>query len=271
MGGRATLPGGAFYHASKYAVEAFSDALRMEVAQFGIEVVLIEPGPVKTPWNDTAAGSLGERGQRLRNRSLRGLQGRGRCLLLPGDQRPAGPARLRCAGHRQGHHPGGHRSAAAHPLSDQPGRQERGDAEPAAARPRLRRGHPPPVRAARLILSPADAAYPGRPGLPAPARIPDRPGLRPTRLPADPAFPGRPFTSRSPSARTREASPWLPTAGPAATGQREGGPNGGDARDRGGRRVAARFLLVRRGDQAHYHGGPVPRLPGRGWAARDQR
>ena len=60
MGGRATLPGGAFYHASKYAVEAFSDALRMEVAQFGIEVVLIEPGPVKTPWNDVAAGSLGD-------------------------------------------------------------------------------------------------------------------------------------------------------------------------------------------------------------------
>ena len=60
MGGRATLPGGAFYHASKYAVEAFSDALRMEVAQFGIEVVLIEPGPVQTPWNDVAAGSLGD-------------------------------------------------------------------------------------------------------------------------------------------------------------------------------------------------------------------
>src|SRR6266513_707070 len=60
MGGRITLPGGAFYHASKYAVEALSDALRMEVAQFGIEVVLIEPGPVKTPWNDTAAGSLGD-------------------------------------------------------------------------------------------------------------------------------------------------------------------------------------------------------------------
>jgi NADP-dependent 3-hydroxy acid dehydrogenase YdfG len=58
MGGRATLPGGAFYHASKYAVEAFSDALRMEVAQFGIEVVLIEPGPVKTPWNEVAASSM---------------------------------------------------------------------------------------------------------------------------------------------------------------------------------------------------------------------
>jgi short-subunit dehydrogenase len=58
MGGRATLPGGAFYHASKYAVEALSDALRMEVAQFGIDVILIEPGPVNTPWNDVAAASL---------------------------------------------------------------------------------------------------------------------------------------------------------------------------------------------------------------------
>jgi short-subunit dehydrogenase len=58
MGGRATLPGGAFYHASKYAVEAISDALRMEVAQFGIDVVLIEPGPVDTPWNQVAADSL---------------------------------------------------------------------------------------------------------------------------------------------------------------------------------------------------------------------
>ena len=58
MGGRATLPGGAFYHASKYAIEAISDALRMEVAEFGIDVVLIEPGPVNTPWNDVAAASL---------------------------------------------------------------------------------------------------------------------------------------------------------------------------------------------------------------------
>jgi short-subunit dehydrogenase len=62
MGGRITLPGGAFYHASKYAVEALSNALRMEVAQFGIDVVLIEPGPVKTPWNDVAAASLSATG-----------------------------------------------------------------------------------------------------------------------------------------------------------------------------------------------------------------
>ena len=58
MGGRTTLPGGAFYHTSKYAVEAMSDALRVEVAPFGIDVVLIEPGPVKTPWVDTAAASV---------------------------------------------------------------------------------------------------------------------------------------------------------------------------------------------------------------------
>jgi NADP-dependent 3-hydroxy acid dehydrogenase YdfG len=134
MGGRATLPGGAFYHASKYAVEAFSDALRMEVAQFGIEVVLIEPGPVQTPWNDVAAGSLGDGSQRIRRRPLRGLQGRGRCLVHQGLERPPVAARVRCAGHRHGHHPGGHRPAAAHALSDQPGRQECGGDEPAAAR-----------------------------------------------------------------------------------------------------------------------------------------
>ncbi len=54
MGGRTTLPGGGFYHASKYAVEAISDALRIEVRRFGIDVVLIEPGVVRTPWADVA-------------------------------------------------------------------------------------------------------------------------------------------------------------------------------------------------------------------------
>lgn len=48
MGGRLTFPGGAFYHASKHALEAFSDTLRFEVAGFGIRVVLVEPGPVRS-------------------------------------------------------------------------------------------------------------------------------------------------------------------------------------------------------------------------------
>jgi NAD(P)-dependent dehydrogenase (short-subunit alcohol dehydrogenase family) len=58
MGGRVTLPGGAFYHASKYAVEAISNALRFELAPFGVNVVVVEPGPVDTPWNDVAAKSI---------------------------------------------------------------------------------------------------------------------------------------------------------------------------------------------------------------------
>jgi NAD(P)-dependent dehydrogenase (short-subunit alcohol dehydrogenase family) len=59
MGGRLTLPGGGLYHASKYAVEALSDALRFEVRPFGIDVIVIEPGPVKTRFGDTAIGSIG--------------------------------------------------------------------------------------------------------------------------------------------------------------------------------------------------------------------
>lgn len=54
MGGRFTMPGGAFYHASKHALEAISDALRFEVAGFGVHVSLVEPGPVITEWVDTA-------------------------------------------------------------------------------------------------------------------------------------------------------------------------------------------------------------------------
>jgi NAD(P)-dependent dehydrogenase (short-subunit alcohol dehydrogenase family) len=58
MGGKLTLPGGGFYHATKHAVEALSDALRFEVQGFGIDVVVIEPGPVKTRFGDTAVGSI---------------------------------------------------------------------------------------------------------------------------------------------------------------------------------------------------------------------
>jgi NAD(P)-dependent dehydrogenase (short-subunit alcohol dehydrogenase family) len=48
-GGEFTFPLGGAYHASKYALEAISDALRFEVAPFGIVVVLIQPSPVHTP------------------------------------------------------------------------------------------------------------------------------------------------------------------------------------------------------------------------------
>ncbi len=58
MGGRLTLPGGGSYHATKHAVEALSDALRFEVAPFGVQVVVIEPGPVATAFGDTAVRTL---------------------------------------------------------------------------------------------------------------------------------------------------------------------------------------------------------------------
>ena len=60
MGGHFTAYFGAWYHATKYALEAFSDALRMETRPFGIRVVLIEPGAIKTPWGDIAADHLEE-------------------------------------------------------------------------------------------------------------------------------------------------------------------------------------------------------------------
>jgi NADP-dependent 3-hydroxy acid dehydrogenase YdfG len=58
MGGRLTFPGGGIYHATKYAVEAISDALRFEVRGFGVDVVLIEPGLIVTNFGEVAAGSV---------------------------------------------------------------------------------------------------------------------------------------------------------------------------------------------------------------------
>ena len=58
MGGRLTFPGGGYYHASKYAVEALTDALRFEVAGFGIDTILIEPGLIRSRFGETAATSI---------------------------------------------------------------------------------------------------------------------------------------------------------------------------------------------------------------------
>jgi short-subunit dehydrogenase len=58
MGGKLTFPGGGVYHATKYAVEAISDAMRFEVKGFGVDVVLIEPGLIKTEFARAAVGAL---------------------------------------------------------------------------------------------------------------------------------------------------------------------------------------------------------------------
>ena len=58
MGGRLTFPGGGWYHASKHAVEALSDALRFEVRGFGIDVVVVQPGLIRTGFAEAAVGSI---------------------------------------------------------------------------------------------------------------------------------------------------------------------------------------------------------------------
>jgi NAD(P)-dependent dehydrogenase (short-subunit alcohol dehydrogenase family) len=58
MGGRFTFPFFGAYHATKYAVEAMSDALRNELAPLGVDVVLIEPGVIKSNFSDRSRASI---------------------------------------------------------------------------------------------------------------------------------------------------------------------------------------------------------------------
>lgn len=61
MGGKVYTPFGAWYHATKYALEGWSDCLRMELKNFGIHVILIEPGVIKTEFQDVMMESSVER------------------------------------------------------------------------------------------------------------------------------------------------------------------------------------------------------------------
>ena len=58
IGGKLGEPHGVWYHATKFAVEGLSDSLRMELKQFGINVVVIEPGAIKTEWAGIARENL---------------------------------------------------------------------------------------------------------------------------------------------------------------------------------------------------------------------
>src|SRR3954447_4864619 len=57
MGANFVFPGGGIYHATKYAVNAMSDALRFEVKGFGVDVVIIQPGLITTEFGETAAAA----------------------------------------------------------------------------------------------------------------------------------------------------------------------------------------------------------------------
>jgi short-subunit dehydrogenase len=60
IAGRFVTPGAGWYGASKFAVEALSDALRLELHQFGIKVVIIEPGLIATHFETVAGQSMAD-------------------------------------------------------------------------------------------------------------------------------------------------------------------------------------------------------------------
>lgn len=61
IGGRFGEPLGAWYHTSKFAVEGFSESLRLELAPFGVSVIVIRPGTIRTEWDAQALDSAAER------------------------------------------------------------------------------------------------------------------------------------------------------------------------------------------------------------------
>jgi NAD(P)-dependent dehydrogenase (short-subunit alcohol dehydrogenase family) len=71
MGGRFTFPGGGLYHASKHAIEALSDALRFEVKSFGVDVIVIQPGLIRTGFSAAVVSGLDGASRRLRASSCR--------------------------------------------------------------------------------------------------------------------------------------------------------------------------------------------------------
>ncbi len=62
IGGKMTFPGGGLYHATKYSVEALSDAMRFELRGFGVDVILVEPGLIVTNFAQTAGAAAHESG-----------------------------------------------------------------------------------------------------------------------------------------------------------------------------------------------------------------
>ena len=150
IGGKFYEPLGAWYHATKFAVEGFSDSLRLELAPFGIHVVIVEPGPIITEWNTIARDSLVEtsRGGAYEERSLA-------CPPDNGARRHRLGRQLARRG-RQEDRVGRHRSTPEDPLPGRQGCRLARAGPPGDARPRLRRDgqHAVPLAelAHRLVL-----------------------------------------------------------------------------------------------------------------------
>ena len=106
MGGTLTFPGGGIYHATKYAVEAISDAMRFEVKGFGVDVVLIQPGLITSDFATAAVGALntGTTGDGPYAELQPGGRGGHGRRVRGSDRQARGPAR----GGRQGDRAGDH-------------------------------------------------------------------------------------------------------------------------------------------------------------------
>jgi NAD(P)-dependent dehydrogenase (short-subunit alcohol dehydrogenase family) len=70
MGGRIWMPIGGWYHATKHAVEVLSDALRVETRPFGVRVVVVQPGSIKSEWAGIAADNLLQHSEGTAYRSM---------------------------------------------------------------------------------------------------------------------------------------------------------------------------------------------------------
>lgn len=85
IGGKFATPLGGWYHASKFALEGYSDALRLEVRPFGIDVVVIEPGGIASEWS----GIAGNEAERISGAgAYRGLVAKFKGMQSGGRQMP---------------------------------------------------------------------------------------------------------------------------------------------------------------------------------------
>ena len=130
-------PFGAWYHATKFAVDGFSDSLRVELRPFGIDVVLSHPAGIITEWNEIARNSLVER-------SKDGVYAASAVKAAKAMESVDNPRQIeRARGRGQGDRQGGDRAAAEVALLDRQGREHGDDTRRRAAGPRLRRDpHP---------------------------------------------------------------------------------------------------------------------------------
>ena len=162
---RSTPRFGGWYHATKFALEALSDCLRLEIKPFGIDVVVIEPGGIATEWDgiaaDKPARDLRRRFGRLRRR-------RSGPMARSHPRRPTRAA-LAADGGRRRHRQGRHRPPAEDPLRRRLRRQAADRRLRRAPRPRLRRPDHPCHRRAhrrrRHAVNGLPAAEPGNGGV----------------------------------------------------------------------------------------------------------